>query len=290
MISKTILFCALALLPSAPQGVPPDQVPSKIHGFEGKSPARLSLTGSTVKGTASYQLADKTVQFLWEWEAAGPRPIQHSTQVEAVPFYPTEICQVGPGRVAVAGKRRSKTIIELWEFGSPVIPPAIISNTQQYIYPEINVPVASKTVLYEEAMVGRDIVSVMLNNPAPPASATASLFVQFFDSKDLYSLTYTAGGSSTDPGVASCVCVRKSQPDPAIPAIPALSTHFETRWSAKHSAYGYVYVFVHPEVPALVLYDSNLDGILDSPGCLQLDDAAWESGNWGDLTTYLAAY
>lgn len=289
MFTKFASLCVLSLLPCIIQGVPSNAVPSEIHGFEGKSFARLTLTGSTATGLASYQLMSRTVKILWEWDAGGPRPIQHSTQVEAVTFYPTEICQVGPGRLAVAGKRRTKTVIELWQFGTPVIPP-MIQTGQSSVYPEITVPVASKTVIYEEAVVGRDIVSVMLNNPVLSGSVTASIFVQFFDSKDLYSLTCTPGGSPTEQDTVSYVCVRKSQSDPTIPVIPALSTHFENRWSAKHSAYGYVYVFVRPAVPALVLYDANLDGVLDSPGYLSLDDAAWVSGNWGDLSTYLAAY
>ena len=104
-----------------------------------------------------------------------------------------------------------------------MIPHAFTTANQQYGYPELTVPITSKTVLYEESVVGRDIVSAMLNNPAPPGSATASILVQFYDSKDLYAFNYTPPGPSPALEVVNYACIRKAQAHPTIPVIPALN-------------------------------------------------------------------
>ena len=67
----SFLFAAVAL---ALQSVPSDQVPSEIHGFEGKSAARIAMGGVPVTGTGSYQLPDKAVQILWEWQPTDHGP------------------------------------------------------------------------------------------------------------------------------------------------------------------------------------------------------------------------
>ncbi|HTF86932.1 MAG TPA: hypothetical protein VK843_00880 [Planctomycetota bacterium] len=292
-MQPTFLWFSVIMLFSAVQGTPSDQKPPSSVGFEGRSPARLMLSNSTVSGVVTYQLSAKTVTVMWNWQAGGPTPNQFSTQVESLTFYPTEVCQAGPSRLAVAGKRRAKTIIELWEFGTPVIPP-VVSTPSGISYPEVSVPIATRTVLYEEAVVGRDIASTLFNNPVPPQGTNGALFVQFYDSKDLYALEYTLATSSQSESIAYH-CVRKAQSDPSIPVIAELAVERRVGRSAKHPSYGYVYLFTDSAQtatphPALVLFDANLDGTLDSPGFLVLNDSAWQSGGWADLATYQAVY
>jgi hypothetical protein len=66
----------------------------------------------------------------------------------------------------VAGKRRARTIVELWEFENVPVPvPFVDVGTGKYVYPELRVPIDSKRIVYDGAVIGRDVVRMLFNVP-----------------------------------------------------------------------------------------------------------------------------
>jgi hypothetical protein len=234
-----------------------------------------------------YSLSEKTVSIQWTWTTTGPEPKQYSWQTEAVSFWPTEVVAAGDSRVAIAGKRGDTTIVELWQFGTPTIPQPIQDAFGNVLYPELVVPITSKTVIFSESVVGRDIVRFMFNNPIPPQGVVASLFVHFYDSKDLYRIDVFS-----DSDVVTSTKIISSTPDPSTPVIQRLGDPFTMSWGADHESIGYVYVFGtsidDTPLDALVLFDSDRNGTID--GHLTLDGPTWNSQGWGDGDNYVAFF
>jgi len=252
--------------------------------------ARVELSSAWARGRASYAVSEKQVRFSWSWTTSGPRPRQFSAQEEGVPFWPTAVVSVAPDVIAVAGREGACTVIELWELRAPLVPPQPMPDAEgACTYPELVIPVAAKTTLLHEAAAGRDLVYLALPNPAPPANVVHSLFVQFFDSKNLYRLDVDDAGRSTLNLVAAPV----SQGGlPKVPIFPPLSNAYEFCWSADHPRYGHVYVFAmspnsnKPRHDTFVIFDEDRDGNLREGDYLSLDGPTWCSQGWGDVATY----
>ncbi len=291
-----VVFAAVAALASfgVSQSPPNTQPPVPLYGT-GKGTSNVSLAGylsGVASGLASYDLEGRDIYLKWAWPASGPEPKQFSTQVESTPFWPTEVIGAGPGRVAVAGKRRARTVVELWEFENIPIPAAALDmGTGQYVYPELSVPIEKKRVVFDEATIGLDMVKVMFNIPTTSAGVDASFLAQFYDSRDVYQLDLLTDDNTTCTKVASPV-----QSGSAM-VIPSLSDDgYEGRWAADHPTFGYVYFFTPDAhdvdvnaVGTLVLYDSDRNQSLD--GHIVMDVPRWNGPEgWSDLLTYLAVY
>jgi hypothetical protein len=214
------------------------------------------------QGLVWFEMAQKKVTIRWKREA----PNIQLYQSIATGYWPTAVVALGSGdEFVVSGKRRNgNTVIERWKLTKPIVnSPAIgAAYMESAIVAEID-------TLYDEAHQGRDMVLRMLARPGQ----TNSVLVQFFDSKDLYDVSWTAASTSTTL-VASAS------------ALPALQTSFTFSWSRDHKTRGIVYVFRDEDVPnsTLVLIDQDRNKTIDS--AIGVTDLEWTSGDWGSGSSY----
>jgi hypothetical protein len=114
-----------------------------------------------------------------------------------------------------------------------------------------------------------------------------SLFVQFYDSRDVYRIDLDSADHTTATKVATPLS------DPNYLTIPELSNNYDVRWSADRPQFGFVYIMASDPLSVLqddvlVLQDLNKDGSLD--GSLVMDLQTWNAQAWGDLTSYATVY
>lgn len=158
----------------------------------------------------------------------------------------------------MAGKEQKSgnTRIELWTLAAPRISPSVNAD-EEWFAPQ---PVAQVDVVYNATVVGRDMVKAMLRVRGNPSS----VFVHFYDSRDLYELDW-----SKSPCPLSKILSATSEPALAIDA-------YDMYLAGDHKTKGYVYVFGAEATlgltPPLVLFDSNRDGIVDWHGAMTLGE------------------
>lgn len=236
--------------------------PQAIHLGEPPVAATMPCVTTHLVATASMHAAvtldttDKRVTVLWKYSPNGSFSGQGvaaaAQQVLAVGFWPTAAEVVAPNKIIVSGKERNSgdTRIEVWTVpkplmsfpaagGAPVLHPQSVSNID---------------VVYEAAVAGRDMVKAMLRVRGKPSS----VFVQFYDSRDLYEMDW---GTSPYP----MVLILSAASEPAL-AID----DYDTYLAGDHKVKGYVYVFGAEGTlgltSPLVFFDSNRDGVIDSHG------------------------
>lgn len=237
------------------QGVPP----KALRGAEMRA-ALFENSFPMIDSTASYDTVKKEITL--DWFRTGPKQV--SQQIESVTYYPTAVAGMDDNRLLVAGKhpRTNATIIELWEFDAlAFIPgPTVDGTTGEVVWPEIRVPIKSRTVLLDQAVVGQDMVFAMFWNLADANSA----FVQFYDSRDLYSLDFSTKTTTR---------ILTATPEPGLPTEPKLGWDFNDRASLRHKALGNVYLLLRSNSSshrALALIDANEDGTLDLQATLSV--------------------
>lgn len=238
-----------------------------------------------VEGAMDYGLTDKEVTFYWKRsfpafvpEVKYPPSLTPdggfvSSQKEATAFWPTEVCGFGVDKVCVAGKTvTGKTRIQLWTLDSSGDLGEPYTNSSGVIkYPETFLPVLSKVNLYDAWQPGRQLVRTMFQNYGTPGK----LFVQFDDSRDLWQL-------DTSSGVMVTVLTTGQQ--------PLLERDFSDRWSAHHTQ-GFMYAWDwRGEI--LLLFDQDLDGVLDPAATRHLTGDQWYAGpvDFSDASGYLEQY
>jgi len=230
--------------------------------------------------SVSASLSDRSVTLSWAYTSAGPSPNRADTQEIAVAFWPTEIATLGGRRLAVAGKARAITMIEVWTFAESPLPlPYIDPTTGEWVYVKYAPSIESKEVLYAESTSGRDVVATLFADAAPVAGASASVYAQFLDSREFYRID--------DAGLLQKIA---SPSDNTVLLQPELAFHREMRWSGDHPQHGIVYAMTRsPSSPSsldpVALVDADRDGTIDT--CLSLDVATWQSQSWDEGYTAL---
>lgn len=256
-IALIVGLAVTALEASAP-AIQQSQPPQPLAGVD-KKKAKLMFASSIVDGEVEYFMAEKSISIEWavSYSPGAPTDPHLSVQNESTRFWPTEVSGAGPGKLAVAGKdmRTGNTVIEVWEFTlpNPFPAPYIDPASGQTVYPDINVPITSRKVVFDEQTSGKNLVWAMF----PHHATNNHLLVQFWDSRDLYTLDLQNG---------ALTLVLSPTQNQGVPQEPSLANDYVDRWSARHATQGYVY-FLSPKgnkaLDLLVLFDLDLDGQID---------------------------
>lgn len=180
-------------------------------------------------------------------------------------------------RIAVAGVRRERVVLELWTLYEPVAGPANPNaHTGQYRYGELTLPIKEREELLNEHGLNSARLPRCFVNRQAPATFTDSLYVQFATSKDVYRVDWRESDR-----VRVSTKVASPQPAPNLIVEPRLADPFRIRWSADHPQHGFVYVLAstpgRPCSPSMGWRLSiHRDGALDNT--LRLDGTAWNAG------------
>lgn len=264
----------LPIVSTAQHGQPAQSQPPPAEldvGEKRGSAVEVSYEG--LHGSVTYAMAEKLVRFYWRRdfsdylpEVASPPQLSidglfTSIQEENSVFWPTEVCGFGENRICVAGKAAiGTTRIQIWtlaadaDLGTPYV-----DNNGVVQYPRNSISIQAKSTIYEGDQAGKRLVRALLRNHGSPVD----LFVQFHDSSDLYRLN-----SST--GQLTLVLAATQE--------PLLQSGFIDRWSAHHSL-GYMYNLIAPgALGTLVLFDVDLDGVLDLGSTRRLVGDEWYAG------------
>ena len=257
MRSLAVLLLASVATAQADTFKPPaDAVLSGLFKQNTKIPLEST---PTIRGAASYALANKRVDINWYFTVAGaPGQYQHP-QVENVSYWVTDLANMGDNRIAVAGVDiRGKTLIEVWEFDDV---PDLVANyvNGSLVVPHLNIGIVSKTEVYREKTPGRKYVTEMFSNMADPDR----LFVRFWDSKEIYDL-------DTQDSTIEKVLSPEAGGDSSVMQAPNLEFAYNSYFSADHSDFGYIYWLFYDlntegsSYYILVMKDSNRDGSIDT--------------------------
>lgn len=271
-------------LPSQGIGGPPplhpEQPATSLWGVS-KRAGNLYTSYAGVGGAVTWDCAKREVQLVWRRDFGDGQVIYDLRQTEAVAYWPTEACELGPNRICVAGKYDSgKTVLEIWTLKDDETLPQPYGNVQtgEMTYPKsLVIPIEQRSVVYLQDTPGRDTVRNLFWNRA----TGHKVFVQFANSNDLFEL-------DTQSGQIAKVLAAQSG-EPSVEHVPELAIGYNDRWDAEHIIHGYVYFLGYANNThrweGFVLYDSDKDGVLD-PGAAQvLDTAEWHNLGFdnGDL-------
>lgn len=223
-----------------------------------------------VRGSVRIESREQQVEVVWRYSPAGSflhddvRSVE--TQTRSTSYWPTSAEVIAPNKIAVAGKERGTgyTRIEVWTLTAPSFE---VPRTGPGLQPQPDL-VADVVLVHRAAITGRDTVSAMVHVRGKPSS----LFVQFYDSRDLYELDWSA---PTRP--LSLVLERASEPGLAVDGYNYLM-------AGDHKTQGFVYIFMELDcvstIPPLVLCDSDRDGDIDTHGVRALTSSRDE---WREL-------
>ena len=284
-----LLGIATAASPFQASQPTPDYAPSARFSGEHKV-RKVIISDAQIQGTANYSVANQSVSFSWAWETNGPRPKQQSTQVESLSFWPTDVVSVSPGKVAVAGRRNNgNTVVELWEFGRSKIPKATVDAAGNWEYPELDIKISARKIIYDAAVPGRTLIRSLLARRVSDSTLEASVLASFDDSSELWQLDLRQDGTTSASRLYSPIA------GSGVPQIAGLSCFCASHWSANHPIYGYVHVLTNePNTPdqcaTIVLVDRNRDGVIDPDGVFTPDNALWESMRFGHAEEYIEFY
>jgi hypothetical protein len=245
-------------------GVPPVEARSRF------SSSYLQANPS-LRATIALDCEGKKVSIRWSYSATGDFSASETAidQVVAVSYWPTCAEVVAVNTLLVAGKERSSdTRIERWV----VAPPLVVHNFPSGGVTLTLQPLTEVEVVYDAGLVGRDMVKTMFRYRGKPSSA----LVQFHDSRSLYELDW---GNEPYPLTLFL--------DAAVE--PALTSTYDYSNSGNHSTSGYVYIFADLEtywsVPALVLFDTNRDGLIETRETMSF--SAYSAARLDDRTAYI---
>lgn len=156
---------------------------------------------------------------------------------------------------------RGDTLMEYWTLDWPTTMPSLVTDPSTgRVSVEVTKPRRSSvTELYFGNEQGKEIVRHLM--PRHSSGNVVHGFVQFNDSRDLYSFEVPSGNLKFVTGPTAG--------NGPLPPIPELANDYETVWSAKHIVHGHIHVFrsggnAALADPVLVLADQDLDGILDA--------------------------
>ncbi len=193
-------------------------------------------------------LPEKTVTFLSQAQPVPPGEggyVGTEKHYESVGFWPTTAAILDNETVAVAGKGgdidQVMTTIEVWKMTTPFVTFRIDPLTGLQEPTIANLQVRSRTVVYNDAVVGRDIVRALIRVRGKPSS----MFVQFHDSNDLYELDYTQAVAPTSPPPVPRFPLTKlfrGTPGTDVPFVPELADR-SRNWvsGATHNTQGVRY-------------------------------------------------
>lgn len=220
---------------------------------------------ANLEAVMRYDTPGKSVSLFWR-SVTGVA----AEQQIALDYFPTRAIFLSDGRLCVAGKRgRGATTLDLLE----IVPPSRVQDL--YTLPRNLDASATKSVttVFEARQVGQDMVRLVNENMTNPDW----LFVQFWDSRDLYSLDLTSG--------AVTLVASPTAQGSAIHA-PSLVVDYSVINRRDHIRSGYLYIMALESggAPIVVLVDSDRDGVLDD--CLELTAGEWGSQGYGDAANY----
>ena len=137
---------------------------------------------------------------------------------------------------------------------------------------------ATEKVVYDDKVVGQGLVYFMFKN----RKSSDSLFVQFYDSRDLYELDV-----ATDT-LTRVLCSTAGESDCDVE--PGLSRGFAYQFSGNHADLGYIYVLTGDVVDnvttsGLLIIDSDRNGTIDKT--MQIVAADWGVYGLGSKTSYI---
>ena len=264
-------------------GKPPPTLDGPVFGG-------YSVRAPGIAGSATWSIEEKSVTIHWSWAHAGTSTRHLSTQIETVAFWPTAVVGLGQGRLAVAGRGATNTIIEVWTLGNVVLP--------QPVYPigggppqfgQLHVPVVRRSLVYEAATPGMKTVAILLWNPVTANGSLESMLVQFDDSKKLHALDVGTSMEATFTLVAE---PSNSGAGPNVIVAPALDARFDDlHVTANHGTHGIAHKLGSPvgdPTSHVLLIDADRNGTLDLVRTLTAQQ--WDAESWGDASAYLSFY
>lgn len=264
--------------PPALQGLPPFQLSrtASLDRMEVESNGYLTAT-------ARHRIHDKSVHIDYYATGSGPRDLPilaNKSLTVATSYHPTAVAFLEDGWLAVAGKwagtAGNSTVIEIWGLAVPQIVQSIPPSGGEANTVIRGARVLNRTVVLNIEEPGKAMVCAMLRVRGKPAS----MFVQFWDSRDLYELDFSEvlDPSTPPPPVPFPISkVLSATPGGSAPFAPDLADKRRV-WvrGATHSTAGYVYTWIAPAheqiaagsggVPALTLFDTDRDGDIDTWG------------------------
>ncbi len=257
--------------PSPPEihrGVPPFE----LWGLNGGSGCRIKFDQNW--GVLGYETRNKLIRIDWFQLRSGSvfsQPMGY--QNIALTYYPTAIVRSAANKICVAGKRENGfTVIQEFTLEPPTL------RADAHGTEALDSKISGIAGIYDSADISRDMVVHMFRS----MSSTPALFVQYWDSKDVYSVNLKTG--------VVTIQFRATQPSDA-PLEERLSGSLSARFGGRdHPLMGYMYGFrfhSRTECGCLLLLDRNRDGILDSS--LFLTDQDWAEMNLSDNSIYLDA-
>lgn len=233
----------------------------------------ISFFGDDLETTFTYDTAGKSVRASFIVSAMTPStggngPVERYSGAVDFPlrYWPTAITQVDDHKIAIAGKVQSGlTVIEIHEF----LPATLTWHVPvggQGSWNRTAVRRVSITSVLSTSEPDQDMVACMF--PQLGQDPTQYLLVQFWSSKDIYSVELATGQLSMvlDSAVE-----------------PQLDQDFDLFVFGEHMTEGFVYVMAREEGDGLLLIDADRSGSIDSR--LWLDGPAWGASVFanGDL-------
>jgi hypothetical protein len=216
----------------------------------------ISFASSHLSGAVSIYTAAKELSIAWAFDDAGSRKFfQQNCDLD---YWPTAAARISDKRLTtggafiLAGKRPAsgKTVIERWDLTLTALP--------SYSADTIT---ATRTILFDEVTPGRQVVRTLfaMNGVA------GKILAQFDDSNDLYLLDCSTGllSLSLTPG--------------QVPYLADKLLQMRTGGKLATGAYCYIYQSDPGDsiVKALLLFDANADGLIDST--VEVPPGQWEA-------------
>ena len=227
------------------------------------------LEGGSLHCTLTRDTLGKKVTMWWRDETGAA-----SSDDIALSYYPTALAKLSqsPPRFCVAGRTSfGKALIEVFRYS----PPTVAQDTNG------NIVIGAVTLddiqpVYEQSTPGRDMVDHMV----PALFNPECLVIQFWDSKDLYTLNLSD---------LNLVQLASSVATPGTLLVPELQTTVDRDifWMGDHVTSGHVYVLVSSttsQAQTLVLLDQNRDTVLDTYQVIPANQ--WEASGYADTTQY----
>lgn len=271
---SALLCCVLGMV--AVGSIPLTQSPGVHMGEPPAGVARIGAPSTLVvspqfQASANLSCSERKIRVLWRYSTANNFNSPEASLLEEFPltFWPTACETTATNHLVIAGKRRNgSTHIERWTLKKPLL----LSGSAGGGVSLSAQGLAETSEVYDAAQTGKDMVRGMVRK----RGALDRVLLQFHDSRDLYELDF-----SQDPAVLAVALLHSAE--------PALTGDFDNYQGGNHSQLGFVYAFANvgdpDRVPALLLKDSNRDGVIDWHGIIT--GAEWEQQGLGNKSNYI---
>lgn len=241
--------------------------PHRLQGFDAEV---VVPVGNGMSIRSSFSTLGQSVR--WTWLAEDGLAMNLVTQTGYYPTLVKPVLRDGSLRYFVAGKHpiSGSTVIEEWIPN----PPTLVEEPTLGVKRLRGGSVRSVRSLFDASNLGMD----MIESAWRDSINEDLMFVQYWDSQDVYILDLVAGNqtllaSSFDP-LASL-------------GVPCLSEHdHKAGWSRNHTSLGSIQVLVcdTESSQCLILTDSNSDGVPDA--YVTADDECWASMGFQSASSY----